>query len=378
MGSFFKTLSVFLGTIIGVGIFGLPFVALEAGFFVVLAYLLVISFLVSLLLCIYGKVAVNTESFHRLPGYIGEYLGEKWEKVSFAVISLGLIGTLLAYLIIGGEFLDSLFGGYFGHNTVLYTLVFFVPAAYLIFRGIKSVSGIELALFFALLLVISFFFVKAFPFIEIRNLESFKLSFLPYGVVLFAFTSSAIVPEIKEMIVFSLKKKDNRMTERKLKKLIVSGMVFVLLIYILFIIIVLGASGSFTSKDAISGLEESIGGNWIKLGFVFGVISCFTSFLTLGLTMKKILCYDINMSKTLSWALTCFVPLLLFFLGLRRFIEIIGFTGAVAVGAEGIMIVFLYRAFLKKKLHYKMSPFYYSLVVVFSLGIISEILSFFY
>ena len=33
---FFKALSVFLGTVIGVGIFGLPYVASKAGFFLLI------------------------------------------------------------------------------------------------------------------------------------------------------------------------------------------------------------------------------------------------------------------------------------------------------------------------------------------------------
>ncbi len=379
-GRFLRALSVYLGTTIGVGIFGLPFVAFKAGFSIVFLYLIIIGFLVAVLLFIYGKVAVGTEGLHRLPGYAGKYLGRGWEKATFLVVSLGLLGTLLAYLVIGGGFLDSLFGDYLGHNILIYTLAFFIPASYLLFRGIKSVSGIEFVLFLVLLAILVFFFKRAFPYIEPGNFEGFDLSssFLPYGVVLFALTSSAIVPEIKEMVVNSLKKKDNNLTSRELKKIIAVGITLVLLVYLFFIAIVLGASGSLTSRDAITGLEKTLDSGFVKLGFAFGVISCFTSFLTLGLTFKKMLQYDLKMPKHLSWALASFLPFVLFLLGLRRFIEIIGFTGAVAVGAEGIIIVFLYRAFLKKKFSRKMSPFYYVLAAVFFLGIASQIVKVFY
>ncbi len=379
-GRFLRALSVFLGTTIGVGIFGLPFVAFKAGFLIVFLYLVIASFLVALLLYIYGRVAIHTEGLHRLPGYVGKYLGLKWERATFFVVSLGLLGTLLAYLVIGGGFLDSLFGDYLGHNVLVYTLFFFALASYLLFRGIKSVSGIEFILFLILLIILAVFFVKAFPFIDKENFGGFDLnsSFLPYGVVLFALTSSAVIPEIKEMIVLSLKKRDNNLTSRELKKIVTLGMLIVLSIYIFFIVIVLGASGSLTSKDAISGLEKTLDNGFVKLGFAFGVISCFTSFLTLGLAFKKMLLYDLKVQKHLSWAITCFTPLILFLLGLRRFIEIIGFTGAVAVGAEGIIIVFLYRAFLRKKLSSKMNPFYYTLIVVFFLGIVSQIVKIFY
>jgi len=45
---FLKALAVFLGTVIGVGIFGLPFVASKAGFFIVLFYFLFIILIAAL------------------------------------------------------------------------------------------------------------------------------------------------------------------------------------------------------------------------------------------------------------------------------------------------------------------------------------------
>ena len=106
--NFLKALSIFLGTVIGVGIFGLPFVALRAGFFVVLLYFLVMILIAVLIHLLYGEVVLGTKKIHRLPGYVGEYLGEKWKKICFLVIVVGLMGALLAYLIVGGEFLKSI------------------------------------------------------------------------------------------------------------------------------------------------------------------------------------------------------------------------------------------------------------------------------
>ncbi|MFC1663571.1 aromatic amino acid transport family protein [Patescibacteria group bacterium] len=366
---FIKALSVFLGTVIGVGIFSLPFVALKAGFFVTVFYFLLMGSIAILIHLLYGEVVLGTKEIYRLPGYVGKYLGLGWKKVTFFIISLGLTGALLAYLIVGGEFLNFFFSSYFGGNSILYTLLFFVFGAYLIFRGTKSISQIEFSLLVVFFAILALFFIKVLPFINVEYFKTFNFEFftLPYGVILFALWGSALVPEIKEILAGD---------KKSLRRTIFWGIVIAALTYLIFIFIILGASGPATSKEAISGLAQTLGDNVIRLGFIFGVICCFTSFITLGLTLKKVLWYDFGLKENLAWALTCFLPLILFFLGFREFIEIIGFTGALMIGAEGIIIVFLYREFLKKKLSRKMSLVLYLLPGFFILGIIFEILHF--
>lgn len=367
--SFLKALAVFLGTVIGVGIFGLPFVAFKAGFFVVVSYFLFMALVAIFINFLYSEVVLGSKKMHRLPGYVGEYLGEKWKRITFLVITVGLMGALLAYLIIGGQFLNFFLGPYLGGNSTLYTLLFFGLGAYLVFRGIKSISGIELSLLFVLFIILAVLFIKAFPSINISYFKTLnpKFLFFPYGVILFSLWGSAVIPEIKEMLAGS---------RVHLRRVIFWGTVVTVVIYLFFIFIVLGASGPATSEEAISGLEQVLGDKIIKLGFIFGVITCFTSFLTLALTLKKVFWYDFGIPKNFAWFLTCFIPLGLFLLGIREFIGVISFTGAIAIGVEGIIIVFLYRAFLKKKVSRSMNPLLYFLAGVFLLGIIFELVYF--
>lgn len=368
---FLKALSVFVGTIIGVGIFGLPYVASGAGFFVIFIYFLAMSSIAIVIHWLFGKVALGTENLYRLPGFVGEYMGQNWKKITLLTIGSGLIGAILAYLIVGGKFLELLLVPYFGGNNLIYTLIFFASGAYLILRGIKHISQVELSLlvvFFAILIGI---FIKATPFIDFGNLQKTDLAFitLPYGVVLFALWGSALIPELEEMLGQDAKK--------LLKRVIISGISLSAFTYLIFVFMVLGVTGQNTSKEAISGLANVLGSGVIRLGFIFGIITCFTSFITIGLTFKKMLWYDFGLPKKLSWLIACFTPLILFFLGLKEFISVIGLTGALALGFEAIIIVFLYRAFLKKKLSQKMNPLLYVLPVFFVLGIFFEIFYFF-
>lgn len=364
---FIKTLSVFVGTIIGVGIFGLPYVASKAGFLVVLFYFLAMSFVVIVIHMIFGKVVLGTERLYRLPGFVGEYMGPNWKKITLMTIGSGLVGALLAYLIVGGAFLEYFFAPYFGGNNIIYTLIFFGAGAYLILRGIKHISQVEFVLlivFFAILISI---FVKTLPFINFNNFQRTDLTFitLPYGVALFALWGSALIPEAEEMLGDSAK--------RLLKWVIISGILLAAITYLFFIFMVFGVTGQNTSKEAISGLSNALGNGVIRLGFIFGVITCFTSFITLGLTFKKMLWYDFGLSPKISWAIACFTPLFLFFFGFKEFIDVIGLTGAVSLGFEAIITVFLYQMFLKKKFSRKMNPLLYILPVFFIIGIFFEI-----
>ena len=369
MLKFLRALSVLTGTIIGVGMFGLPYVTARAGFLIVVFYFFFITAIVVITHLMYGKIALGTTALCRLPGYAEEYLGSNWKKISFFATGLGITGALLAYLIVGGEFLRLFFSPYFGGNTLIYTLLFFAAGVFLIFLGIKSVSQIELALLFVFFAILIIFFVQAAPLISFNRLTTvdFKFFTLPYGVILFALWGSDLIPEIKEMLSNN---------QNLLRKTIITGILLTALTYLFFILVVFGVSGPDTSKEAISGLALILGSRVVGLGFLFGVIACFTSFIALGLTLKKILWYDFGLSKNLSWLIACFFPLLLFLAGFRQFIDIIGATGAVAIGFEGMLIVFIYRQFLKKKLSRKMNPLFYALPLFLGLGVFFEIFYF--
>lgn len=368
---FFQALAVFVGTIVGVGIFGLPYVAFKAGFLVILFYFFLISAVAIIIHLLFGKICLGTKGLQRFPGYVGKYLGQGWKKVTFFSTSLGLLGALLAYLIVGGEFLKFLLEPLFGGGATIYTLLFFAAGAYLIFQGIKNISNIQLVLLGVFFVIVIFFFVRAFSFIDINHLKSIDLKFftLPFGVVIFSLWGSALVPEIKEML---------RGREKMLRSVIIWGILIAAITYLFFIFTILGASGQNTSKEAISGLAYTLGNNIVKLGFIFGIITCFTSFITLGLTFKKVLWYDFKIPKNISWAIACFLPLGLFFVGFREFIDVIGVVGALSIGFEAVLTIFLYKAFLKRKKSGRINPLLYLLTIFFILGIAFQIYYFFF
>lgn len=124
--TFIYAVSVLSGTIIGVGLFSLPYITAKVGFWVMAGYFLVLGFLVILVHLFFGEVALKTPNFKRFPGFAEIHLGDWGRNVAFISTILGLMGAILAYLIVGGEFLKEILSPVFGGNANLYTIIYFI------------------------------------------------------------------------------------------------------------------------------------------------------------------------------------------------------------------------------------------------------------
>ncbi|MFH1780411.1 MAG: aromatic amino acid transport family protein [Candidatus Nealsonbacteria bacterium] len=156
----FKAVSVFVGTIIGAGIFGIPYVINKSGIIAGFFYFLVLGGVVLLIHLFFGEVFLRTKEPCRLPGLAQKYLGA-WGKVliMISVIS-GLVGALLAYLILSSDFLRILFSQFSSLSPIQLSLIFWAVMSYFIFRGIKLIASIELVtniVFFLIFAVVLFF-----------------------------------------------------------------------------------------------------------------------------------------------------------------------------------------------------------------------------
>ncbi len=362
--------STLAGTIIGVGLFGLPYVTLKAGFWVVLGYFFVLTALVILVHSFFGELALKTPDFKRLPGFAKIYLGNWGKTIAYITTIFGFFGALLAYLIVGGEFFTELLSPYFGGNNLLYTLLYFVVGAGLIFSGIKAIAKVEfwgLVLFFLILIAI---FFRGQNFIDIQNLfigvREFGILnsdlFLPYGVILFSLWGAALIPEIEEMLA---------PRKKQLKWIVPVSILIPAIVYLFFIYLILGITGAQTTESALGGLKIVLGDGIVVLALLFGLLTTFTSFITIGLTMKKVFWYDLGLNRNLSFAITCFVPLFLYMAGLKSFIAVIGVVGGIMLAVDGILILLMYN-----KIRPDRKPITYPLILVFLAGIVYSIVYF--
>jgi len=339
--NFLRSTAVLVGTMVGVGIFGIPFAFAKAGFWIGFLFLVGIGFITLLLDYIYGEIILRTHQPHQIVGYTQFYLGNIWKRIIFFSIILNTYAALLAYIIIAGEFLPNVLSPLFYASSTTLSIWFFVIASLLVLFGIKAVSSVELVLTGLFIAVIALILVFGFGKIDFSNYSTFNPDFwfFPYGVLLFAFGGLSSIPIQRRML-------ENR--EGDFKKSILAAVVITGILYFIFGFVVLGISGEATSPDAISGLVDNLGGIIIFLGSLFGFLAVSTSYLMLGTGLLEIFKLDYGFNRGVSWLFVVLPPLALFLGGLRNFIDVISLAGAVAIGLEAFVLIFV---FIKAKTH---------------------------
>lgn len=374
---FINALAMLVGTIIGAGIFGLPYVAAKTGFLPVVVYLIVLAAVVTLMHLLYGEVVLRTSGKHRLVGYAEIYLGIWGKRFASLSVILGSYAGLLIYIILSGVFLFGLLGDLFGGSPIVYSIIAFFASFLFIARGLKVVSWLESFLSFLLLAAIFAFLAKGSFLVNISNFTSaadWSNIFLPYGVLLFALTGGSIIPDLAAVL-------DD--DERRLKKTIIAGTIIPAIIYFLFIAVIFGITGANTTPDAITGLAKVYGDGFVKVGALVGFLAVITSLLAFGINLKKTFKYDYKMPENVSLILALLVPFIIFLTGFDDFIRVIGFSGAVMGGLDGILIILMYqmadrgrKGDRKPEYDIPTSKFLeYLLIAVFALGIVYTILN---
>ena len=336
--NYIYAVSIMIGTSIGAGIFSLPYVASKSGFFLFLALIIVLGFIMTILHLMYAEITLRTKDKGRLVGYCGKYLGSNGKKIATFVTLVALYGSMLAFIIIGGNFLNVIFSPYFGGSEFIYSVLMALFISIGVYISLKLLSIIELIMVILLFITIFGVILKGSFFINVENLLTYNISqsFFPFGAILFSIGALSAIPELEHI----MEKK-----QKRIKNAIIAGSIITIAIYVLFVAVVLGITGSNTSVEALLGLSLSIGNGIVTLGFIFGVFAIATSSLVIGINLKEIFWYDYHLSEKKSWALACFVPLIVFILGFRDFITVVSIAGSITGGFTGILIIVLfYRA----------------------------------
>ena len=342
----YEAIATLTGTIIGAGVLGIPYVMAKAGFLTGLLVLLLLgAVMVVLNLCI-GEVTLRTKGRHQLTGYAGIYLGQRGKRLMTLAMMISSYGALMAYIIGEGKSLAEIFGG----NPWMWSIVFFVLASLIIFKGMEAVGMSELVLsiikfvaLFTTLLLLGFsqFFDPA----SLMQIDLTKI-FVPYGVILFAFLGAIAIPAMREELSSHLK---------DLKKCILIGTLIPIAAYALFGLAVVGVTGRFTTEVANLGVGLLMGFFPLAIISVFAVLSMATGFIAIGNGLREMFWHDYKFKPINALLLTLSVPVLLILFGVHSFINILGITGAIAGGADGIIMLLTY---LKARKHGQRKPEY--------------------
>lgn len=325
--------------IIGVGMFAIPFSFAEAGFWLGMLELAILTAVVAVIHLIYGEIALSTGEKHRLPGYVQTYLGKHAAYLASFSAFFGIGGTLLAYLVLGSFFLNTIARLFWPGSSEmiwafgiamaggLYSLISYRRGA--LINGILTI----LLILFIVFLVVVLFFVRG---INTSYLTGFHIQhiFFPYGILLFALTGGTVIPDMIAVL---------GRRRRQVRLAILTGTILPAVVYALFAAAVVGVSGSSTSREAIKGLADLLGEPILYLGSIIGFLAVITSYIVLNSSFQALLSLDLKMHRVSVWIVGTAGPLALYLAGFQNFIAVIGVVGVISIGIDAALIMGIYR-----------------------------------
>lgn len=361
-----------IGTMVGVGVFGIPLAFAKAGFGIGFLFLIFTAIITLLFNFIFAEIVLRTQEKHQLVGYTNFYLGSFFKHIILFANLVGIYGALLAYIINAGEFMNNIFSHLWYLPPSYYYGIFVAIVSITLFFGFKTFAWVEFVLTSIFVTIIFIVFGLGVPHIDVANFSGTTLEywFLPYGVLLFAFAGLTSIPIQREIL---------RGQERNFRSSIVIAVILVAVLYLLFAVTVVGLSGENTTPNAITGLLDILGSRIVVLGSLFGLLAITTSYLMLGAALFDIFRLDFKFQRRWAWLLTVVPPVILFMGGLRNFIDVISLVGAVAIGIESIVLLMVFR---KAKAHGTRRPefsmhlpswFMVVLGLLFTAGVIYEL-----
>ena len=358
--------SILIGSCIGAGVLGIPYIAAQAGFFVVLAYILLIGLLIFIVNSFLGEVILRTKGDHQLIGYVERYLGLKARHVMEFAFVFGAYAAMIAYMLGMGKSLSFLVFGNTNYEILFGVLIGFM-FAYLLYGGVRSLKKFEKLGVFVVLSLLAVIILIFVPQVVLEHLLGFdKMNLLlPFGVVLFALMSFDVLPEVKIVL---------KRREKLFRKVLLTGTLTSMIFYIIFTFVVLGSQGLNTPEVA----TLSLGGIFI----VLGMFTMFTSYLAKGNALSESFQFDERYNKRKSWLLASFVPIGLFLL--TQLTDFFSFTRILSLGgvvSGGIIAILSLLMVNKAKVHGNRKPEYEIkshlwvlgfLILVFVFGVIWE------
>ncbi|MBU0625442.1 amino acid permease [Patescibacteria group bacterium] len=369
--NFYLAVATLVGTIIGVGIFGVPYAMSQVGLVLALVYLVVLGGIQLLQSLFYAEAAMACKEKIRLIGLTGKFIGPQARHVAAVATILGFWAGIIAYILVGGTFLHLILSPLIGGELLYYQIGWGVVGGLIVYFGLNFVEKIDfistIALGLALLLIV----VLSVQHQTLSNLVLFTPGdyFLPYGVILFSLSGLSAIPEMEDIM---------KGRHAGFRRAIIIGSLIATGLTALFALAVYGVTGLATTADAVSGLKAVMGGGITVFAALFGFLAVATSYFIIALNLKSSFEYDYKMHRWPAWLLACGVPIGLVIIGIKNFIGIISFSGAVFGGITAVIVSWLYISITRKNILKKSKLgvsliWAYITIVVLSLGAIYEV-----
>ncbi|QKO40844.1 amino acid permease [Serratia marcescens] len=272
--SFLEGVAMIVGTNIGAGVLSIAYASSKAGFLPLLFWLVLVGSLTTITMLYVAESTLRTRAHLQLSGLAKRYVGGLGAWLMFASVCVNSVGALTAYMTGSGKLLQSLFG----ISPALGSLLFFVPAAGVLYLGLKAIGRgekfISIGMVVMLTALVAATLLKDTT--QMRNLLDGDWRYMVpvFNVVVFCFSAQYIVPEMARGFADK---------PEQLPKAIIVGMVvtFILLAAVPMSVIALSGLDGISDVATISWGQAL--GQWAFFSAnIFALCAMLTSYWGLG------------------------------------------------------------------------------------------------
>lgn len=314
-GKFTRAFFLQFSTIMGAGIFALPYFLYHSNFWWAILGMFLVAIITAIVNGFYIQVICYTDGDQQLPGYAQKYLGEKFRYLATISLIISGVGALLTYIKLGSKFLQILLSinGFFG---VVIFLLLIISGYLLKIKKIKIILDylpfLSIVIIFLLLKIV---LSTPLPNIEVQN---FNLAF--FGVTVFALSGFTIIPEMEEVLRGEKNKKIKLVTASNV------GLLLAFVAYVIFSYSIIKLVGNNLTEDSVEGLVKV---SKLMAGVVslLGLLITFKGSINFMKVFHEIFYRDFKIKETYSKILTVGLPIIslgLFNLSLGSILGVIG------------------------------------------------------
>lgn len=352
------------GTIVGAGMFTLPYVFRQVGLLIGIGYLVFFAAVYATVHLMYGALVGKHRGAHEFGYLASRYLPRRLSAAATYLILAELVLVLVAYLALAPVF-AALF---------LPTVPWFAAlglwffGTLFIFVGLRAIGFAEAVGLAGVLGIIGIIFLaggfRALQVPLVLMEPSWPIFFLPFGPLLFSLSGRPAVSRVYD---------ERRAAGRARRPFsaaaaLVIGTFVAAAVYLLFVFAVLRLRPD-AAPDTISSFLFLPLFVRVSLGLL-GLVAIFTSYFVIGRNIAEIAEEDLRVPALAGAAAAAILPLGFYAFGVSVFVVIVAFTGGVLLGLEGVFVVWMWRRAFPRHRWRTASA---ALFVVFGAGIMYEL-----
>lgn len=194
--SFLEAVAMIVGTNIGAGVLSMAYASRKAGFMPLLIWLAVAGVFTTISMLYVSETALRTRTHSQLSGLAQRYVGSFGAWAIFISVAVNSIGALIAYMSGSGKILSA----FLGIDPALGSLLFFVPAALVLYMGLGAIGKGEKFISIGMVSMIVMLVIATLVHDNTdvaRLFEGDWVYMVPvFNIAVFCFSAQYIVPEM--------------------------------------------------------------------------------------------------------------------------------------------------------------------------------------